>query len=144
MFPTSLKPEWRNGRRDGLKIRYSKGCVGSTPTSGTNMDTPTLADVNIRGVAQRLIEKRLRRNSENLKQLQIELTLLDEQLAALTDDASEKEMRSLVSETPLALHEYRDAQKHVDALQEQRHHLVQAIAAQKQSQDDLLDKLGDR
>ncbi|MEY4025883.1 MAG: hypothetical protein RL438_1396 [Actinomycetota bacterium] len=92
------------------------------------MDTPTLADVNIRGVAQRLIEKRLRRNSENLK----------------TDDASEKEMRSLVSETPLALHEYRDAQKHVDALQEQRHHLVQAIAAQKQSQDDLLDKLGDR
>ena len=144
MFPTSLKPEWRNGRRDGLKIRYSKGCVGSTPTSGTNMDTPTLADVNIRGVAQRLIEKRLRRNSENLKQLQIELTLLDEQLAALSDDASEKEMRSLVSETPLALHEYRDAQKHVDALQEQRHHLVQAIAAQKQSQDDLLDKLGDR
>jgi hypothetical protein len=79
------------------------------------MDTPTLADVNIRGVAQRLIEKRLRRNSENLKQLQIELTLLDEQLAALSDDASEKEMRSLVSETPLALYEFRDAQKHVDA-----------------------------
>jgi chromosome segregation ATPase len=108
------------------------------------MDTPTLADVNIRGVAHRLVEKRLRRNSENLKQLQIELSLLDEQLDALSDDASEKEMRSLVSETPLALHEYRDAQKHVEALREQRQHLVQAIAAQKQSQDDLLDKLGDR
>ena len=28
-------PEWRNGRRDGLKIRCSKGRVGSSPTSGT-------------------------------------------------------------------------------------------------------------
>jgi phosphoserine phosphatase len=106
------------------------------------MDTPTLADVNIRGVAQRLIEKRLRRTSENLKHLQSELTLLDEQLAALSDDANDKEMRSLVSETPIALHEFRDAQKHVDALQEQRVHLVRAIAVQMKSQDELLDKLG--
>jgi septal ring factor EnvC (AmiA/AmiB activator) len=142
MFPTSLKPEWRNGRRDGLKIRYSKGCVGSTPTSGTNMDTPTLADVNIRGVAQRLIEKRLRRNSENLKQLQNELTLLDEQLDALRDDANDKEMRSLVSETPLALHEYRDAQKHVEALLEHRDFLLRSIAEQTRNQDELLDRLG--
>ena len=28
-------PEWRNGRRAGLKIPYPQGCVGSTPTSGT-------------------------------------------------------------------------------------------------------------
>ncbi|NBW91270.1 MAG: hypothetical protein EBR53_02235, partial [Actinobacteria bacterium] len=76
--------------------------MGSTPTSGTNMDTPTLTDVNLRGVAQRLIEKRLRRNSETLKQLHIELAVLDEQLEALRDDAREKELRSLVSETPLA------------------------------------------
>ncbi|MDQ1533305.1 MAG: hypothetical protein QOF28_1066, partial [Actinomycetota bacterium] len=27
--------EWWNGRHDGLKIRCSKGRVGSTPTSGT-------------------------------------------------------------------------------------------------------------
>jgi hypothetical protein len=27
-------PEWRNGRRDGLKIRYPQGCVGSSPSSG--------------------------------------------------------------------------------------------------------------
>ena len=106
------------------------------------MDTPTLADVNIRGVAHRLIEKRLRRNSENVKQLQLELTLLDEQLAALSDDANEKEMRSLVSETPLALHEYRDAQKHVDALLEHREFLLRAIAEQTRNQDDLLDRLG--
>ena len=106
------------------------------------MDTPTIADVNIRGVAHRLIEKRLRRNSENLKQLQTELTLLDEQLSALSDDANEKEMRSLVSETPLALHEYRDAQKHVEVLVEHRGFLIRAIAEQTRNQDELLDRLG--
>jgi hypothetical protein len=29
------RPEWWNGRHGGLKIRCSKGRVGSTPTSGT-------------------------------------------------------------------------------------------------------------
>jgi hypothetical protein len=77
-----------------------------------------------------------------LKQLQIELTILDEQLAALSEDANDKELRSFVSETPLALHEFRDAQKHVDVLQEQRNYLVHAIAEQKEHQNDLLDKLG--
>ena len=28
-------PEWRNGRRGGLKIRCPQGRVGSTPSSGT-------------------------------------------------------------------------------------------------------------
>ena len=32
---TSNKPEWRNGRRDGLKIRLWKHSVGSSPTAGT-------------------------------------------------------------------------------------------------------------
>ena len=30
-------PEWRNGRRDGLKIRCPEGRVGSSPTSGTQV-----------------------------------------------------------------------------------------------------------
>ena len=34
--PQVHQPGWRNGRRGGLKIRYLNGCVGSTPTSGTN------------------------------------------------------------------------------------------------------------
>src|SRR5439155_8596684 len=33
-FYVSL-PEWRNGRRGGLKIRCPQGRVGSTPSSGT-------------------------------------------------------------------------------------------------------------
>ena len=34
-------PEWRNGRRDGLKIRCPQGRVGSNPTSGTTFDVRT-------------------------------------------------------------------------------------------------------
>ncbi len=29
-------PEWRNGRRAGLKIRWAQARVGSSPTSGTH------------------------------------------------------------------------------------------------------------
>ena len=28
-------PGWRNGRRNGLKIRYPLGCGGSSPPPGT-------------------------------------------------------------------------------------------------------------
>ena len=31
-------PEWRNGRRGGLKIRCPQGRVGSTPSSGTSTE----------------------------------------------------------------------------------------------------------
>ena len=31
------RPGWRNGRRGGLKIRYSNGCVGSNPAPGTSI-----------------------------------------------------------------------------------------------------------
>ncbi len=30
-------PEWRNGRRGGLKILWGQPHVGSTPTSGTSV-----------------------------------------------------------------------------------------------------------
>lgn len=30
-------PEWRNGRRAGLKIQCPQGRVGSSPTSGTHV-----------------------------------------------------------------------------------------------------------
>ncbi len=34
------RPEWRNGRRGGLKIRWPQGRVGSTPSSGTSTIHP--------------------------------------------------------------------------------------------------------
>ena len=115
--------------------------MGSTPTSGTNMVSSTLTDVRLRGVAERLVQKRLRNNLASTKKLTADLALLNEQLEALSDDARDKELRSLVAETPLAIHEFRDADKHVQALLVQREYLMKSIASITEQQDVLLDKL---
>ena len=50
-------PEWRNGRRAGLKIQLPQGSVGSTPTSGTsyNVRTYGLVVVKLRRTRQRRV-----------------------------------------------------------------------------------------
>ena len=35
VISAELWPKWRNGRRDGFKIRYSQECEGSSPSFGT-------------------------------------------------------------------------------------------------------------
>ena len=135
-------PEWRNGRRDGLKIRCPKGRVGSTPTSGTQMDTNTLSEMGSSSIGNRLIERKLQRGVLSVARLKEELQVVQDQLDALSDETQDLEIRSLVAETPLSLHELRDAQRHVYAMQKQKEHLVNAIAETLARQDELLDKLG--
>lgn len=142
------RPEWRNGRRDGLKIRCPQGRVGSTPTSGTtrlhvltSRATRTLNTVSLT-FSTRLIERRLLRGSLTLRQLREELRVVDEQLAVLTSDAQDKELRSLVAETPHAAFEHRDAQSHVDSLSLHHDHILKEISDLELRQDSLLDKLG--
>jgi hypothetical protein len=60
----------------------------------------------------------------------------------MSDETQDLEIRSLVAETPLSLHELRDAQRHVYAMQKQKEHLVSAISEVLTRQDELLDKLG--
>ena len=141
-------PEWRNGRRDGLKIRCPQGRVGSTPTSGTTgsnvlarMATRTLGPVSTT-FSGRLIERRLLRGSQTLRQLREELRVVDEQLAVLSNESQDKELRSLVSETPSAAFEHRDAQAHVESISRHRAHLLKEILDLELRQDSLLDRLG--
>ncbi len=88
-----------------------------------------------------LVEKRLSQSSERLKQLRAELVVVDEQLVFLADAADEARLRALVSETPLADKEHRDAQKHADAMQRRRAEIVSSIGDLVRSQDELLDRL---
>lgn len=46
------KLEWRNGSRNGLKIRWSNDRVGSSPTSSTNF-----SKVRITGSTDELIPR---------------------------------------------------------------------------------------
>lgn len=92
--------------------------------------------------SSRLIERRLVRGSLTLRQLREKLRIVDEQLTTLTDDADDKELRSLVAETPFATFEHRDAQGHVDSLGHYRDRIVKEISELEMRQDSLLDKLG--
>ena len=66
------------------------------------------------------IERRLSDVHERLKRARQELSVLDEQLAALNDDADDTRVRAVVDESPLSQREHRQAQRHVDAMTRSR------------------------
>jgi hypothetical protein len=88
-----------------------------------------------------LVERKLTEASERLKRLRAELLVAEEQLAFLADAADEARMRALVSETPLADKEHREAQKHADAMARHRTELTAEVRELEASQDQLLDQL---
>jgi hypothetical protein len=92
-------------------------------------------------MARSLVERRLREVSERLKQLRGDLAETEQQLAQLADEADDARLRALVSETPLADREHRDAQRHADAMQRHRAKVQADIEALEQAQDELLDRL---
>ncbi len=79
--------------------------------------------------------------SDRLKTLSRDLAVAEEQLAHLADEADDARLRALVSETPIAGHDHREAQRHADAMRRHRDELVADIRALEASQDDLLDRL---
>jgi len=92
-------------------------------------------------MAKALLERRLIEISERLKDLRRELTVAEEQLSSLADMADDARLRSLVSETPLAGQEMREAQKHADAMSRHRSDLQASIRQLEAAQDELLDRL---
>lgn len=94
-------------------------------------------------MGKRLIERRLRQINSRLRGLREELSVIDEQLMHLSDDADETRIRSLVSETPGVGREFRQAQEHADAMAVHRSHVTRSIVELQARQDELLDALTD-
>lgn len=92
-------------------------------------------------MSRALLERKLADVGGRLRALRDELRVIDEQLAHLTDEADEARLRSLVSETPLAAREHRQAQRHVDAMAKRRAEVVAGIQRLESQQDELLDRL---
>jgi len=92
-------------------------------------------------MSRSLLERRLADASERLKRLREELSVADEQLAHLTGEADDARIRALVSETPLASQEHREAQKHADAMLGHRAAVADEIARLEHDQDALLDRM---
>lgn len=88
-----------------------------------------------------LVERKLSEAAERLRQLRAELSVVDEQLDSFTDAADDARLRAMVSETPMADREHRDAQKHADAMSRHRAELIAQIAELQRSQDELLERL---
>ena len=88
-----------------------------------------------------LVERKLSEAGDRLRQLRAELAVVDEQLASLADTADDARLRAMVSETPMADREHRDAQKHADAMSRHRAELVAQIVELQRSQDELLERL---
>ena len=88
-----------------------------------------------------LVERRLSQSSERLKQLRAELGVVDEQLVFFAEAADEARLRALVSETPLADKEHREAQKHAEAMSRRKAEIVATIQDMERAQDELLDRL---
>lgn len=82
--------------------------------------------------------------SRRLVQLRADLALADEQLAHFADESDDARLRALVSETPLAEHDHREAERHSSAMARHRDDLVELIAKLESEQDALLDKLTSR
>jgi hypothetical protein len=87
------------------------------------------------------IERQLVEISDRLKHLRGELSVADEQLAVFADEADDARLRALVSETPLADRDHREAEKHAAAMGRHRAEVAEAIERLERSQDDLLDRL---
>ena len=87
------------------------------------------------------VERRLRLVGRRLASLREELTITDEQLAHLADVTDDSRIRAMVSETPLADEEHREAERTSTAMARHRVDLVERIAALEAEQDELLDTL---
>jgi uncharacterized coiled-coil DUF342 family protein len=92
-------------------------------------------------MGRRLVEKRLRDVGGRLRELRSSLAIVEEQMAHLVDEADDMGLRSLVSETPGADLEYREARRHADAMVRHRDSILAAIVELESKQDQLLEQM---
>jgi hypothetical protein len=90
-----------------------------------------------------MLERRLSDVATQLRGLRRELAVTDEQLAQLADEADDARLRSLVSETPIAEREHREAARHAEAMDRHRTDVLTSIERLEQQQDELLDRLNE-
>ena len=87
------------------------------------------------------VERRLTQLGGRLRKLRDELAVIDEQLAQLASEADDARLRALVSETPVAEREHREAERHAGVMRRRREEVAATVGALEGDQDKLLDQL---
>ena len=91
-----------------------------------------------------VIRRRITEVSRRLGRCRQELQVAEEQLGYFSDSESDAQLRALVSETPMADRELRDAARHAAAMTGHRDRLQAEIAELEERLDALLDRLSAR
>jgi hypothetical protein len=92
-------------------------------------------------MGHRLIQRRLSQVSARMRELTEELRVVEDQMSHIVDEADEKSLRALVSETPSAAFEYRDAKKHADVIQRHHQQIIAELADLDRRMNSLLDRM---
>jgi predicted nucleic acid-binding Zn-ribbon protein len=92
-------------------------------------------------MGQRFLQRRLTQASFRIRELRDELRVVEDQLSHMTDEADDLSLRAMVSETPGASYEYREAKKHADAMSRHRDGLVAEISGLENKINEYLDRM---
>jgi hypothetical protein len=92
-------------------------------------------------MGQRLLHRRLAQVSARMLELRSELLVVADQLSHVTDDANDKSLRALVAETPSAQFEYREAQRHADAMKRHHDQILAELSGLDHKMNELLDRM---
>ncbi|MCA1833129.1 MAG: hypothetical protein ABR548_15790 [Actinomycetota bacterium] len=87
------------------------------------------------------VHDRLSQLSGEIAEAQTALRIVEEQLAFVEEVAEDARIRALVSETPLADREYRDAQGDLDRMRRSHHDAQVRIEELRTEQDRLLERI---
>ena len=88
-----------------------------------------------------MLQRRLIDVSERLNKVRVELKVSDDQVRYLQEEADDARLRAIVSETPLASGEEREARRHADTLARYRDDLRRAVQELEAERDALLDRM---
>lgn len=88
-----------------------------------------------------ILQRRLVDVAERLKRVRAELAVAADQQGFLEEECAEASLRALVSETPLAEAEAREARRHAEAMARHRRSLEDTQAELLAEQDALLDRM---
>lgn len=92
-------------------------------------------------MSQQVVQRRLTDVHQRLVKARQELAIVEEQLLVFDETADDARIRSLVSETPLANHDWNEARRHADAMRRGRDDVRSRVAELERAQDELLSKL---
>ncbi|MGA9276360.1 hypothetical protein [Ilumatobacter sp.] len=92
-------------------------------------------------MSKRSIQRKLAKTSSRLTALRTELSVIDEQMRSLDDDAQDAATRAIVADNTGVSREAREAGEHLAAHRRQRERVVIEIDELTRRQDELLDRM---